>query len=202
MWTPDIQGVFGVGGWGRCLRLWDNHLRAKTKNSKRILYISMTVLSNSLNLYAAEQYQIRADTHIPLVPAGFQYWYSSIRMVSCHQTVALFSPFAPITPSLKLFKLWTMWSCKHTFSALGARSLIQVSCKACSAVYLSVWCGRGGFMGRFTSFVQSGTETLVKRMSEWLWHDNAVQMMTSWCRLLYPIVISRAWSRAQTSRAW
>eukprot|EP00438_Fugacium_kawagutii_P030376 Skav226473 [mRNA] locus=scaffold4441:51772:53790:+ [translate_table: standard] len=38
---------------------------------------------------------------------------------------------------LKLFRLCTMRSCKLIFSALGARSLIQVSCKACSALYLS-----------------------------------------------------------------
>ena len=37
---------------------------------------------------------------------------------------------------LKLFRLWTMWSWRQTSCAFGARSLIQVSWSACSAVYL------------------------------------------------------------------
>ncbi len=110
-------------------------------------------------------------------------WWTDIKQLLCFHLL-----HTPITPSLKLFKLWTMWSCKHTFSALGARSLIQVSCKACSAVYLfqGLMCS-WQVHGRFTKVsVQYGTETLiVKCMSEWLWHDScAVQMMTSWCRLL------------------
>ena len=77
-------------------------------------------------------------THLPIVlppvlgPQGpiMSHHVSSCPIMSHHV------PSCHIPLDLKLFKLWTIRSCRLIFSAFGARSLIQVSCRACSAVYL------------------------------------------------------------------
>ena len=87
-------------------------------------------------------------THLPIFTSCF-------RPPGSHHV-----PSCPIPLDLKLFKLWTIRSCRLIFSAFGARSLIQVSCRACSAVYLrSCPTGRYGRSRWWKRELQDGHST-------------------------------------------